>query len=92
MANIPVYLKWLSYVAYVRYGFEGTMLAIYGFERETLHCSEPYCHYKHPEKFLELNDMDGAKFWVDVLCLIGTFVALRTVGYFVLKFKVKSER
>ena len=34
--NIPVYMQWLSYVAYVRYGFKGTMQAIYGFYRERL--------------------------------------------------------
>ena len=29
------------------------MQAIYGFEREKLVCSQAYCHFKYPHKFLE---------------------------------------
>ena len=90
--NIPVYMQWLSYIAYVRYGFEGVMLAIYGFDREPLHCSIPYCHFKYPIKFLEELDFDNGLFWIDVVSLIVFFVGLRVIGYFVLRYKVRSER
>jgi len=92
LKNIPVYMQWLSYVAYVRYGFEGTMQAIYGFDRQKLNCSQPYCHFKYPEKFLEELDLNNAIYWVDVLVLFGFFVLLRLAGYFVLKFRLHMDR
>ena len=85
-------MQWMSYVAYVRYGFEGTMLAIYGYDRETLHCSQAYCHFKHPKKFLEELSLDEGIFWIDVVSLLVFFFVLRLSGYFVLKYKVKSEK
>ena len=85
-------MQWLSYVAYVRYGFEGGMLAIYGYNREKLTCSQAYCHFKYPQKFLEEMALDKGQFWIDVVCLIGFFVLLRVSGYFVLRYKVRSER
>jgi ATP-binding cassette subfamily G (WHITE) protein 1 len=90
--NIPVYMQWLSYVAYVRYGFEGVMLTIYGFDRPALHCSVPYCHFKYPEKFLEELSLEKGVFWIDVVSLLIFFVGLRVIGYFVLRYKVRSER
>ena len=85
-------MQWLSYIAYVRYGFEGTMLAIYGFDRETLTCSTAYCHFKHSKKFLEEMALENGVFWIDVVCLVAFFVFLRIIGYFVLKLRLKSDR
>lgn len=85
-------MQWMSYVAYVRYGFEGTMLAIYGYDREKLDCSQPYCHFKYPKKFLEEMALEKGVFWIDVVSLIIFFVLLRVSGYFVLRFKLRSER
>ncbi|KPJ13322.1 ATP-binding cassette sub-family G member 1 [Papilio machaon] len=86
---IPSYLQWLTYLSYVRYGFEGAMLSVYGFGREKLHCSEAYCHFRNPDMFLNEMTMDKANFWVDVAALSAFFVFIRVISYLVLRFKLK---
>ncbi|KAH9627777.1 hypothetical protein HF086_002814 [Spodoptera exigua] len=86
---IPNYLQWLTYLSYVRYGFEGAMLSVYGFGREKLHCSEAYCHFRNPNLFLKEMTMDKANFWIDVGALSALFVFIRVISYLVLRFKLK---
>lgn len=90
--TIPPYLQWLSYLSYVRYGFEGAMVAVYGYGRKKLSCSEPYCHYRSPTKFLQAMDMADAYFWVDMVALLVFFVVLRFITYFILRLKLRSTR
>ncbi|XP_024871019.1 ATP-binding cassette sub-family G member 4-like [Temnothorax curvispinosus] len=89
---MPKYLKFLSYMSYVRYGFEGTMISVYGYNRAKLKCSEYYCHFKSPTKFLEQMAMENAVYWVDVVALLGFLLVLRVIVYFVLKLKLRSLR
>ncbi|KAK9507438.1 hypothetical protein O3M35_007291 [Rhynocoris fuscipes] len=88
-STIPWYMQWVTYVSYIRYGFEGCMVAIYGGNRQKLHCSEAYCHFRSPSKFLEEMDMTGVEYWIDVVALIGFFLLLRVGAYFALKLKLK---
>lgn len=90
--TIPGYLQWVTYVSYVRYGFEGAMVAIYGMDRAKMQCNQMYCHYRVPKKFLEEMSMDNALFWVDAVALIGIFFALRIIAYFVLRWKLHMIR
>lgn len=89
---IPKYLQWLTYVSYVRYGFEGAMVTVYGMDRAKLVCSEIYCHYRSPQKFLEEMSMDKAEYWIDATALFGFFIGLRVVAYLVLRWKLHSIR
>ncbi|KAG8225049.1 hypothetical protein J437_LFUL000027 [Ladona fulva] len=89
--TIPSYLQWLSYLSYIRYGFEGSMLAIYGYDRAKLKCSEVYCHFKSPTKFLEELDMANAEYWLDVVALGAFFILLRFIAYLVLRFKLRFK-
>ncbi|XP_045480296.1 ATP-binding cassette sub-family G member 1-like [Harmonia axyridis] len=92
--DIPYYLKWLPYASYVKYSFEGTMIAIYGLDRKKLDCKNDYCHFKYPKQFLEDMSMkdDMNTFIINVSVLIGIFLTLRFFTYFVLRIKLRQNR
>lgn len=45
LRDLPPYLKWGSYVSYLRYGLEGYVGALF-YNRDQLECDVFYCHYK----------------------------------------------
>lgn len=81
------YQLWVSF----RYGFEGSMVAIYGDDRHNLDCPTDFCHLKTPSKVLKIMDMEDANYWVDFGVLVFIYFAIRLLAYFVLRWKLKSQ-
>ncbi|XP_012228224.1 ATP-binding cassette sub-family G member 4 [Linepithema humile] len=95
LRDLPQYLKWGSYLSYLRYGLEGYIGAIYGLDRPTLDCKEKgemYCHYKYPSKFLSDIAMRGDQFCNDVIALTIILIITRFCAYLLLRWKVASCR
>ncbi|KAF5301470.1 hypothetical protein FQA39_LY02199 [Lamprigera yunnana] len=92
--DIPVYIRWLPYGSYIKYSFEGIMIAIYGLNRPKMQCNEILCMYKSPKKFLDqlsLKD-DLNTYLMDVGVLWGLFIFIRICLFFVLRLKILATR
>ena len=77
----------------MRYGFEGAMLSIYGYERDPLKClhEDDLCYFEEPKEFLEMMSMQNGNYWGDCFHLCLFFLVFRISGYFVLKYRLKNE-
>lgn len=94
LRDIPIYLKWGTYISFLRYSLEGYIGAIYGLDRPVLSCKEKviYCHYKYPTKFLSDIAMEGDQFWNDIVALFIILIITRCTAYLFLKWKIISIR
>jgi hypothetical protein len=89
---IPPYLSWISYFSFLHYAFEGSMLAIYDRDRLPLNCSQPYCHFRYPQKFLEEFDLILNSYFLSIVGMLACFFVIRLAGYFALLFKLRHVR
>ena len=92
LPTMPWYLRWISYVSFVRYSFEGVMVTIYGLERGQLNCPDgEVCIFQTGQDVLDNLDMDKDRLGIDIAILAGFFIITRVLCYFLLRWKVKSH-
>lgn len=44
---------WIFEMSFIKHGFDGSMLAIFGWNRSKMQCEQMYCHFSWPYKFME---------------------------------------
>ena len=91
--SLPYYLNWIGNISFMQHGFDGSLLSIYGYDRPPLSCSEPYCYFRYPQKFLEQFHLhqNYSYFWPFSGMLV-IFLVLRVSTYLVLRFKLRHMR
>ena len=81
MKDVHQMMHWLFHISFLKYGFEGLMLAIYGYDRSKLPCNADFCMFVLPKKFLREYGMENASYEKCVYFELGLFITLRVLAY-----------
>lgn len=87
------FMRMISYVSFLKYAFEGLIVALYADGRKPLICPEDkfYCHMRYPSQVLQEFNVAENGYWKYVAVLVVEIVILRFIAYITLKRNVKRS-
>ncbi|XP_058817832.1 ATP-binding cassette sub-family G member 4-like isoform X2 [Topomyia yanbarensis] len=90
LKDMPLYLKPLTFISFVRYSLEGAVNAVYGFGRRDMECRDVFCYFTL-RKFLALLGMPEIDWIYDFLGLVVWSLILHVVLYLSLLKRTKRD-
>lgn len=85
-------MHWLFHLSFLKYALEGATLSIFGYGRPKMKCSQTYCHYIRPEKFMSDMEMHKGSFLNACIALITMCFILRIAAFYVMSYRIKHKR
>lgn len=88
--NIPVLIRLMMSLSYLRYGLEGLVDSVYGFDRSDMICpnSEMFCPYKSPKFLLYVMGMDEINSTVSISALIIFYSFFNALAFFMIRHRL----
>ncbi|CAO1322623.1 unnamed protein product [Diamesa serratosioi] len=91
--NTPLFVRLLMSLSYLRYGLEGIVEAIYGFDRKALICpsEEVFCVYKKPDFLLRLMGFEDLNFTVSVSALVVFYLTFNFLAFIMIRRRLSAR-
>ncbi|XP_067647342.1 ATP-binding cassette subfamily G member 4 isoform X2 [Eurosta solidaginis] len=80
-AQIPYAMNLLMKFSYVRVAVVALILAVFGFDRPELECSDIYCHFGDPRVLLRFLDIENLSMWYLFMLLTVLMLFYRVLMY-----------
>uniref|UniRef100_A0A1B0B920 ABC transporter domain-containing protein n=1 Tax=Glossina palpalis gambiensis TaxID=67801 RepID=A0A1B0B920_9MUSC len=85
-------LRPLCDLSFFRYTMEAFLRALYAYERPFLKCTDKFCYYKNPSKFLNDYGMSGNLYGIDFCALLLWIAVLNVLFFISLLWRVKKAQ
>ncbi|XP_065078451.1 ATP-binding cassette sub-family G member 4-like isoform X2 [Ochlerotatus camptorhynchus] len=83
------FLQPLSYTSFFRYTMQGSLQAIYGYNRTDFPCSQIMCYYNRPSKYLKFMDTPDTGFEYNVYVMLGFIALFQVILYICLRRRLR---
>ncbi|XP_039950237.1 ATP-binding cassette sub-family G member 1 [Bactrocera tryoni] len=80
-------MRYLMQLSYLRHGMEGLVAALYGYDREDLHCpeTEVFCMFKKSKFLLMILGFENLNYVFSVACLVLFYIIFTLAAYFMIR-------
>lgn len=91
--DIPMFVRALMSVSYLRYGLEGIIAAIYGYGRADMICPEEevFCPYKKPKFLMVQMGFENVNFYVSAIALIIFYLVFNCGAYLMIRRRLSQS-
>ncbi|XP_014600224.1 PREDICTED: ATP-binding cassette sub-family G member 1-like [Polistes canadensis] len=91
---LSIYRIIVMYSSYLRYGLEGLVISMYGFNRGKLYCppEEDFCPIHSPIELLRLMKMEHTIYWVDLLVLVIILIFLKAITFYLIRQRLYPNK
>lgn len=92
--QVPVYMRIIMSFSYLRYGLEGLIDAMYGYNRGDSLCpdSEQYCLFNKADFLKTTLGFDDANFFVSVVALFLYYLLFTIGAFYMIKMRLSAAR
>jgi ATP-binding cassette, subfamily G (WHITE), member 1 len=80
--------RWIFETSFIKHALSGSLIAIFGFNREKMDCELEFCYYRLPEKFMESLAITD-DFTSVVIKLLFFVVVFRVLAFFIIWRRLK---
>lgn len=93
--DVPVYMKWISYISFPKYALDGVLNSVYGHGRKDLSCgakSDFACGLRKGSLILEELGVNEESPWTSFVILSGFFLGLRLMCYVSFRIRIYLQK
>lgn len=85
--EIPILMKFIMKLSYLRHGLEGLVEALYGYERSDTFCppTEIFCMFKKAQFLRSVLGFENINYWISVGFLIIFYIVFTTAAFILIK-------